>query len=112
MAGTEAARADRSGVVLTALSAAFFGSLAIFGKFADRMGIPLTELLAIRFGVAAAMLWALALLRRERLWWGRRSFGLVLMGLLYAAQAAVMPNFAEYQAKTTRVIPVVALEKV
>ena len=30
---------------------------------------------------------------------------------LYAAQAEVMPNFAEYQAKTKRVIPVVALSR-
>jgi deazaflavin-dependent oxidoreductase (nitroreductase family) len=29
---------------------------------------------------------------------------------LYAAQAALMPNFAEYQRKTTRQIPVVVLE--
>jgi hypothetical protein len=85
---SKAVRADRTGVVLTALSAAFFGSLAIYGKFADRMGIPLTELLAIRFGLAAVILWGLALLRRERLWWGRRSSGLVVMGLLYLGQAA------------------------
>jgi drug/metabolite transporter (DMT)-like permease len=75
-------------VALTALSAALFGSLAIFGKFSDRMGIPLTELLAVRFGVAAVILWGLALVRRERLWWGRRSIGLVVMGLLYFGQAA------------------------
>jgi drug/metabolite transporter (DMT)-like permease len=75
-------------VVLTALSAAFFGSLAIYGKFADRMGIPLTELLAVRFGVAAVILWVLALIRRERLWWGRRTAGLAIMGLLYVGQAA------------------------
>jgi deazaflavin-dependent oxidoreductase (nitroreductase family) len=31
---------------------------------------------------------------------------------LYAAQAEAMPNFAEYQAKTKRVIPVVALSRV
>ncbi len=31
---------------------------------------------------------------------------------LYAKQAAIMPNFAEYQAKTTRVIPVVALTRI
>jgi deazaflavin-dependent oxidoreductase (nitroreductase family) len=30
---------------------------------------------------------------------------------LYAAQAALMPNFAEYQQKTTRRIPVVVLER-
>jgi drug/metabolite transporter (DMT)-like permease len=79
---------DRTGVALIALSAAFFGSLAVFGKFADRMGIPLTELLALRFSAAALILWGLALLRRERLWWGRRSAGFVLMGLLYVGQAA------------------------
>jgi deazaflavin-dependent oxidoreductase (nitroreductase family) len=31
---------------------------------------------------------------------------------LYGAQAALMPNFAEYQTKTTRKIPVVVLERV
>ena len=30
---------------------------------------------------------------------------------LYAKQAARMPGFAEYQAKTTRLIPVIALER-
>jgi drug/metabolite transporter (DMT)-like permease len=75
-------------VILTALSATFFGSLAIFGKAANRMGIPLTELLAIRFGVAAVLLWLVALVRGERLWWGRRSAGLAAMGMLYVGQAA------------------------
>jgi deazaflavin-dependent oxidoreductase (nitroreductase family) len=31
---------------------------------------------------------------------------------LYAAQAKLMPNFADYQAKTTRAIPVVALSRI
>ena len=31
---------------------------------------------------------------------------------LYAAQAEVTPNFAEYQASTERVIPVIALSRV
>lgn len=31
---------------------------------------------------------------------------------LYAAQAELMPNFAEYQAKTERVIPVIALSRI
>ncbi|MCU1501923.1 MAG: nitroreductase family deazaflavin-dependent oxidoreductase [Ilumatobacteraceae bacterium] len=30
---------------------------------------------------------------------------------IYAEQAAIMPGFAEYEAKTTRVIPVVALHR-
>jgi drug/metabolite transporter (DMT)-like permease len=75
-------------VLLTALSAAFFGSLAIYGKYADRMGIPLTELLAVRFGAAAVILWTLVLFRRERVRWGWRTAGLVVMGLLYVGQAA------------------------
>jgi drug/metabolite transporter (DMT)-like permease len=87
-AAASATRVDRTGVALIALSAAFFGSLAVFGKFADRMGIPLTELLAVRFSAAALILWGLGLVRRERLWWGRRSAGFVLMGLLYVGQAA------------------------
>jgi hypothetical protein len=31
---------------------------------------------------------------------------------LYAAQAEVMPNFAEYQAGTKRIIPVTALSRI
>ncbi len=31
---------------------------------------------------------------------------------LYAAHAAAMPNFAEYQTKTDRVIPIVVLERI
>jgi drug/metabolite transporter (DMT)-like permease len=88
VSGATAVRADRTGVLLTALSAACFGSLAIYGKFADRMGIPLTELLAIRFGLAAVILWTLAAVRHQRLWWGRRTAGLAVMGLLYVGQAA------------------------
>ncbi|MEO8897132.1 MAG: DMT family transporter [Candidatus Dormibacter sp.] len=85
---TSAAGIDRGGVLLTALSAAFFGSLAIYGKYANRMGIPLTELLAVRFGAAAVILWAVVLIRGERVRWGWRTTGLVVMGLLYVGQAA------------------------
>lgn len=75
-------------MLLTALSAAFFGSLAIYGKYADRMAIPLTELLAVRFAAAAVILWTVVLIRGERVRWGRRTAGLVVMGLLYVGQAA------------------------
>lgn len=86
--GRNSSRVDRAGVLLTAVSATFFGSLAIFGKAADNIGMSITQLLAIRFGLAAVILWMLAVARRERLWWGWRSAGLVLMGLLYVGQAA------------------------
>jgi drug/metabolite transporter (DMT)-like permease len=87
-ATTSAASVDRAGVLLIALSAAFFGSLAIYGKYADRMGIPLTELLAVRFAGAAVILWTVVLIRGERVRWGRRTAGLAVMGLLYVGQAA------------------------
>lgn len=84
---TQVSKVDRAGALLTALSAVFFGSLAIFGKFGNRLGISIDELLAIRFGVAAMSLWILARVRREHLA-VRRVAPLALMGGLYVCQAA------------------------
>lgn len=79
---------DRAGLVYVALSGIAFGTLAIFGKAAGRLGIPLAELLGLRFGLAAVILWALLLARRQPLWIGRRrGGGMAAMGLLYVAQA-------------------------
>jgi drug/metabolite transporter (DMT)-like permease len=80
--------ADRAGVVYIVVSAVCFGTLAIFGKYAERAGVSLLELLALRFGLAAVVLWSIAVARGERLWWGRRTAGPVVMGALYSAQAA------------------------
>src|SRR5579864_4006983 len=62
---------ERSGLLMVAGSAVCFGSLAIFGKLAARRQIPLAELLALRFLGAALILWLLAAVRRERLWFGK-----------------------------------------
>jgi drug/metabolite transporter (DMT)-like permease len=82
-------RSDKAGLALVALSAVGFGTLGIFGKLATRHGIGLPTLLGLRFGLAAVVLWALALWRGEvRRLGARRTAGLILMGALYVAQAA------------------------
>jgi drug/metabolite transporter (DMT)-like permease len=81
-------RADTVGLVFVATSAVSFGTLGIFGKLASRHGIPLATLLGLRFSLAAAGLWLLAVLRHDvaRLD-ARRNAGLAAMGVLYVLQA-------------------------
>lgn len=74
-------------IFLVLLSAAAFGSMAIFAKAAYAAGLTPTMLLALRFALAAAMLAPLVRLRRAPLPRGRALAGFVLMGLLYNAQA-------------------------
>jgi drug/metabolite transporter (DMT)-like permease len=81
---------EREGLLLCLVSAAGFGAMPIFAKQAYATGLELTPLLALRFVMAAAMLWALILLRRRELGSLR---GVALGGLLglcgYAVQAAL-----------------------
>ena len=58
---------EREGLLLCLLSAAGFAAMPIFARQAYATGIALTPLLALRFVIAAAMLWALVLLRRRPL---------------------------------------------
>ena len=58
---------EREGLLLCLLSAAGFAAMPIFARQAYATGIELTPLLALRFVIAAAMLWALVLLRRRPL---------------------------------------------
>jgi drug/metabolite transporter (DMT)-like permease len=78
-------------LLLCVVSAAGFGSLAVFGKQAYAGGLGVGGVLAIRFGLAAPLLVALALLagRRLRLPWpaGLRLLGLGAIG--YAIQATL-----------------------
>lgn len=71
-------------------SAAAFGTLTIFAKFAYAAGLATEQLLAVRFVLAAIGMWALALvvrqnpLRLQR----RQAAGLIVLGaVLYTAQA-------------------------
>jgi drug/metabolite transporter (DMT)-like permease len=51
---------DRMGPLLCLLSAAGFGAMAIFGKFAYDAGVGINELLLLRFAIAAPLLLAVA----------------------------------------------------
>jgi drug/metabolite transporter (DMT)-like permease len=82
---------DRVGLGLCVVSAAGFGSLAIFGKQAYAGGLGVVGVLALRFAVAAPLLVGLALVARRGLRLGRptavRLLGLGAIG--YAIQATL-----------------------
>src|SRR3954447_21606940 len=80
---------EREGLLLCVVSAACFGAMAIFAKQAYAAGLDVTTLLALRFPIAAAMLWALIALRRRALGSARGLMAGGLLGLWYAAQAAL-----------------------
>src|SRR5437773_3363722 len=54
---------DGVGAALCLVSAACFGAMAIFGKFAYQAGVSPAALLLVRFSLAAALLAMLLLLR-------------------------------------------------
>lgn len=54
---------EREGVLMCALAAAGFGTMAVVAKLAYRTGIDVVSLLAIRFTIAAVVLWLIALHR-------------------------------------------------
>ncbi len=56
---------DRMGPALCLVSAACFGALAIFGKFAYDAGVSPSALLLVRFTLAAALLGAVLLVRPD-----------------------------------------------
>lgn len=73
------------GVVMVIVAAAGFGTLAIFGKFAEEAGVNTTTLLTFRFLVGTALLWlVLALWGRARLLSGRNLPAALVLGVVYA----------------------------
>jgi drug/metabolite transporter (DMT)-like permease len=85
---------DRLGLALCVVSAAGFGSLAIFGKQAYDGGLGVVGVLAIRFGLAAPLLVGLALAARRGLGvgWPTALRLLALGGIGYALQATLFFN--------------------
>lgn len=76
------------GVLLIALSAAAFGTLAIFGRFAYADGLDTFTILALRFSIAAAIMAALLAVRHEAWPRGRSLIQLIGMGALgYVGQS-------------------------
>jgi drug/metabolite transporter (DMT)-like permease len=85
---------DRVGLGLCLVSAAGFGSLAVFGKQAYAGGLGVVGVLAIRFLLAAPLLIALALAARRslRVGWPVAWRLLGLGGIGYAIQATLFFN--------------------
>jgi drug/metabolite transporter (DMT)-like permease len=85
---------DRVGLGLCLVSAAGFGSLAVFGKQAYAGGLGVVGVLAIRFLVAAPLLVGLALAARRslRVGWPVAWRLLGLGGIGYAIQATLFFN--------------------
>ena len=76
------------GILLVAASAAAFGTLAIFGRYAYAAGMDAMTILFLRFALAAVVLLALLILRREPLPRGRALAPLIGMGAIgYVGQA-------------------------
>jgi len=77
-----------TGILLIAISATGFGTLAIFGKFLYADGVDTFTLLFLRFGLAASVMTLILILRREPFPRGRVLAQLIGMGALgYAGQS-------------------------
>jgi drug/metabolite transporter (DMT)-like permease len=81
----------RMGSLLCLLSAAAFGCMAIFGKYAYDAGVDVGALLLVRFGIAAAVLAAVAAAAGALRGLGRRAVatGLAMGAIGYATQAGL-----------------------
>ena len=86
-----------AGILLVVVSAATFGSLAIFGRFAYAAGLDVSTLLFLRFSFSAVVMAGLLLLRREPLPRGRVLAQLVGMGAIgYVGQSLCYLTAIQY----------------
>lgn len=89
--GWPAPTRDRIGILLVLVSAVGFGTLGIFGLYAQQAALSIPTVLAVRFLLAAVVVWALLAARgRVRLLRGRTlaiAFGLGAFG--YATQSGL-----------------------
>jgi drug/metabolite transporter (DMT)-like permease len=77
-----------TGILLIAISAASFGTLAIFGRFLYADGMDIFTVLFLRFGLAALLMLVILLARKEKLPRGKILLQLVGMGALgYVGQS-------------------------
>jgi drug/metabolite transporter (DMT)-like permease len=85
------------GILLIAVSAASFGTLAIFGRYAYNDGMDTFTVLFLRFGISAAIMTVILLLRQETLPRGRILAQLVGMGALgYVGQSFMYMTAINY----------------
>ncbi len=77
-----------TGILLIAISAASFGTLAIFGRFLYADGLDTFTMLFLRFGCAALLMAIILLMRREKFPRGKILLQLIGMGALgYVGQS-------------------------
>ena len=77
-----------TGILLIAISAAAFGTLAIFGRFLYADGLDTFTLLFLRFGIAALLMTVILIARREHFPRGKILLQLIGMGALgYVGQS-------------------------
>lgn len=76
------------GIALITVSAASFGTLAIFGRYATANGIDTYTLLFLRFGISAILMGILLIMRHESFPRGRTLLQLIGMGAIgYVGQS-------------------------
>ena len=76
------------GILLITVSAASFGTLAIFGRFLYADGLDTFTMLFLRFGIAALLMTAILVVRREKFPRGKILLQLIGMGALgYVGQS-------------------------
>jgi len=77
-----------TGILFIAISAASFGTLAIFGRFLYADGMDTFTMLFLRFGIAALLMTLILVLRKERFPRGHVLWQLIGMGALgYVGQS-------------------------
>src|SRR5215208_1850772 len=77
-----------TGILLIAISAASFGTLAIFGRFLYADGLDTFTMLFLRFGLAGLLMLIILLIRREKFPRGKILLQLIGMGALgYVGQS-------------------------
>lgn len=86
-----------TGILLIAISAASFGTLAIFGRFAYDNGMDVFTVLFLRFGLAASFMTLLLILRKEPYPRGRILAQLIGMGAVgYVGQSFLYMTAIQY----------------
>jgi len=85
------------GILLIAISAASFGTLAIFGRYAYTDGMDTFTVLFLRFGISASFMTVVLLVRKEHFPRGRILTQLVGMGALgYVGQSFLYMTAIKY----------------
>lgn len=85
------------GILLIAISAASFGTLAIFGRYVYNDGMDTFTVLFLRFGISASFMTIILLLRKEHFPRGRILAQLVGMGALgYVGQSFLYMTAIKY----------------